>query len=244
MPLACDPAWLLSEPEEVPGIAAGQSAGQQRLSPDETEVYFDRVLENVRRMLYARRADRDAAFGGETILLGVESENFQHYWPSISSDGLTLSYSRFREGEQQILDARRPSVDVEFGPGEVLANDSLLLFRVPDSDEYFYARYDERGQQSVVDATPAGETLPFPDHPGDDLPYWYEPGSQVLWLSRDGVQLFSVRGPNGFGEPANAEQAGVKIRVSWGSPDGCRLYGDDPDDRSGTLKLQRRKAPQ
>lgn len=227
----------------MPGVATGQSTGQPRLTADETTVFFNRVIDGRWRVLTASRPDATSAFQEATLVTSIETAGFEHYWPSISADGLTLSFSRFTSGVQEILDAHRATTDADFGSPQLLESGSLLLFRVPSSDEYFYARYDDRGIQTISDASATGDTLLFPGHPGQDLPLWYETAARTLWFTRDGVQLVSVRGASGFEEPTDPAPRGAAIVVTWVSPDGCRLYGSDPE-ALGTLKMQRRESPQ
>jgi hypothetical protein len=239
----CDASWALSEAEAIKGIAPGQSAGQARLSSDETELFFSRFADNRWHLFRATRTDTGAAFEHVAVVAELEDATFSTYWPSISADGLTLSFSRLglADGGQQTLQAQRADAASAFGPPVLFQDASALLFQVPGGDEYFLSTYPGTGFLSIFDGTGSGGAFVFQNQATVDFPYWYEPRASTLWFTRDSIPMSVARTDGVWAQPLLAT---TQILVTWVSPDGCRLYGAVPSENEGTLKVQRRLPPQ
>ncbi len=217
----CDPNANFLDYTDIPGIPA--DASSIRLTGDELRAFYMRPGVNTPRIFSAARSATSAPFGpgvelGPSVNSGTVSDPFP------SDDGLSL---RFTANGNSVYLATRASLDAPFGAAtlaigearsEVLARDgSIELFSRYERVRSFPALYlwILRGQPP---GTPENRfAASAPD--GDIFATWYEPLSKQAWVARgaetsiytwDGS--WQIRGPTDF-------------RVSWSSPNGCRLYG-------------------
>lgn len=223
----CDPTWPVSAPEAVPGFADELVIGP-RLSHDERTVYFCRDVGGRYRIFAATRAAIDAPFGAPVELTALAAGATSDIWPSVTDDGLTLSYSRLAS-PNATLEAHRDAVADDFGNAAPfgIAGD-LHLVRVPESPRFFWTR-PAGSTLAVYESDGVEAVRVFPGSTTDDYPYWYEARSQTLWLRRGGVGMSAVRLAGGWSEPAPLAAPAATVHVTWTSPDGCRLYGHEPN---------------
>lgn len=229
----CDPYANYTDYTPVLGLPA--DASWLRLTGDELNAFYVQPgAGGTARIWRTQRASRDAAFepgnelGTGVNLASVVSE------PLPSDDGLTLHYS----ANNNVYVATRASIEQPFQPATLAIEDAKSLVVARDGGLVVYARrkrfpsapYPYRWL-AFGQPIGAGEKLFAVADPGVDLfPTWYEPLSRQAWIARGEETVIYTWD----GEWHAA--AATDFRVSWTSPNGCRLYGR----HNGTLMMRSR----
>lgn len=203
----------------IPGIPA--DASWLRLTGNELRAFYTRSGPSTTRIYEAARDATSSPFGEGLELGGTMGSGTNASYPLPSDDGLSL---RFTVDDHLAYIAYRAAVTDSFGPGtlvidnakdEVFARDgSLSIFsrreRFGPSPYYWFIRGQAPGTEEVRFAGTAD---------GDAFATWYEPMSRRAWVVvNDQNKIYSWDG-------AWHEVGGSDFRVSWTSPNGCRLYG-------------------
>ena len=194
-----------------------------RLTGDELQAFYVVPGPSTTRIYSSTRASIADPFGTGLELNGEVNRGSYVSEPLVSDDGLTL---RFSVNANEVYQATRSSTAGSFGSvvlarggatSEVLSRDGTVLFSRRErvgggiGGIFFWFVYGQAPGGDEVRLRASSSEQPFAT--------WYEPLSRQAWVGEgDLTQVYTWDG---------AWHAGgnTDFRVSWTSPNGCRLYG-------------------
>jgi hypothetical protein len=239
-PNPCDRNRAFGSLTPVGGINSPNDEIDARLSADELSVVF--VSNRAAPAIYiASRIDLHAAFDPPTPILAAGQAGQSVFSPSLSADKLALYFVAQVDSlaPAYLYMSTRPTTGTEFGaPVMVQGLTDVGSAQVtPLGDAFYYSTYQPpavtRGQFHAgrIDSTSPLDELGPPDGRNgptvtqDELLAYFTRLSSIghfeAWSAR--------RATNGtkFGSVAPVTELNsdiANVRVSWISPDGCRLY--------------------
>ncbi len=214
------------------------------LSPDELEIWFGRGDD---RLAHANRASRAADFG--TVEISALSDDAGASDPALAADAKTLYYLRHGlAGSWDIYRATRPSPVGDFGGSMPLSIATtaaeVMPFPTADGKTLYFVRSDANGAD-IWSATSTGTDFASAtkvaelSSPADDFGAALSKDELTVYVASDRTDL----GPKGQWDVYRATRAkksdpwgplasvpeldtAFSERVTWISPDGCRVYFD------------------
>jgi hypothetical protein len=244
--VTCDPNAPFGAPLAITGLDDNYFAGDETLSSDELEIYYDVYTGDVSSLRVGRRASIHDSFKVEPLTFDLTVTN--PVTPALSADDKTLYFAATSGDKSALFAAKRASKQGAFDKptmvdglgvvpesGYLAPNGAGLWLTVRDSngslDIYFAKANDANGSQfdpatSLPEINSAKtDTLPVPNADGTILYF----GSSREDPNGTRLDVYMARRAS----PAVPFEPPTKIPgldtpgdeyPSWLSPDGCRLY--------------------
>lgn len=217
----CDPNANFKDYEPIPGLPP--DASWLRLTGDELDAFFLRPGTGTPHVFEAKRTAIDQPFG-TAIELGQSVNEGATADPLVTDDGLSL---RFSHGSTVFV-ATRANRDAPFGGTTTILPNARAYVLARDGSIEMFSRFERVAASPfapyrwIVQGQPPGSEIhriTFADENSDVYATWYEPLSRTAWVVRgDQTTMY------GWDGSWNSKGA-TDFRVSWSSPNGCRLYG-------------------
>lgn len=236
----CDPQAPFTSVTPIDSLNTTDIDGALRLTADETVAYWHTLRSGSFQLWTASRASRDLPFENPTVVepdIGV-------YWPTVTSDQLTLLYST----NNDIKIATRGAVTDAFPAGVVAAGlDSTLdqndPFLGPLGTAVYFTQYAPDGKLSAAPWPPTGavaQPIAELDTPEHEFSPVLSDDERVIYFSRYGASpddiFMAIR--DSVSSRFSAPVAVAELNTpqddgpTWLSGDLCRLYFQS--DRNGT----------
>jgi len=241
----CDAADSSRLPVAVPGLPA--EAREVSLTGDELNAFFVMETGTGQRVFGASRSSLATPFAGALQLGSGVNGGAAVMHVFVTDDGLELYATRGEGDSRTVYRSTRSTLAEPFGEAQPhRGNATNELVTRDGSARLFSRKHDDFWELQVARPATADESSlqPF-GHPqlpdgwivASVYPAWFAPNEKTLWFYsqeifvrppfQGGIQRRDFLRTSQWDEPTAAWSVPVEtaLRVTWISPDGCRLYG-------------------
>ncbi len=213
------------------------------ISSDGLTIYFTTDRDGNRNIYMATRLSTEESFTGlvtlpsaETPTSPVNTDEEEENCPSISSDGLTLYFSRTPDGsdwnECNIYYATRTSVDDVFDNAQQLSEvnssrgDSMPCISEDGLKLYFASNRDNQYDIDIYVASRESTSDPFSEPTAVDLLNSTDP-DLTPYIARDGYSFYLARIPTDVGNHEIYISTRMDLSSDWGTPEAVTQINSD-----------------